>query len=207
MTAIKQAVEHYKGVWPYGDKEVIIASTKNANDLNLGCAEYSSYKLSFDVEGLWYQGLEIWKVACTKQQFEDYVRGEKMDKQKYKYVNAGIKTVGELVDSFENGKLFNPEGKEILATFQHEGLRLDWIKFENLDCAPSLLTTRQPLPWYEVEGVFPCLVRFDSGSTYICDGYSIDTHQVNLVSYGMANPDVLTPLTPAQAAEYGVKDD
>lgn len=159
--AIKKAVEYYKGVWPFGDKEVIIASTDYSDVLGLGCEKYSSYKLSFDVDGLWYEGLEIWKVVCNKQQFEDYViKEQQMQEAKFKYVNAGIETVGELVDRLlDDEELYNREKKPISyeTIYKYELRKLREIVLDRI-------TTRQPLPWYEVEGVFPCLVELKNSA-------------------------------------------
>ncbi len=129
------------------------------------------------------------------------IKEQKMEKQKYKYVDAGIKTVGELVDRLLNDEeLYNKEGKPINyeTLYKYELRKLREIVLDRI-------TTRQPLPWYEVEGVFPCLVE--------CFGYKFPIIVTEFKSdFGVlvAYNDLkfhaadCTPLSPEEAAKYGV---
>ena len=139
---------------------------------------------------------------------ENQMKEQKMDKQ-YKYVNAGIKTVGELydrIDTDDNGCFVGDEQLCIIV----DGCS---ISFENTLEPLSLgeikqilrqVTTRQPIPWYEVEGVFPCLVKDKHGNIYLATDYLIGGIEVgdNCVS-----PSDCTPLSPSEAAKYGVECD
>lgn len=93
---IKDAVEYYKGVWPKCSVCIVM---------------YQSGKIIDVKEGETFSG--VGEVAYIfKQQFEQYVRENKMEKQ-YKYLNAGIKTVGELVDGLDNEKDYFLNGYQL----------------------------------------------------------------------------------------------
>ena len=124
----------------------------------------------------------------------------KIEKQ-YKYVNAGIKTVGELVDRLlDDEELYNMKHKLI------DYLTIDRYEVRKLrEIVLDRITTRQPLQWYEVEGVFdvPKWVKDGNGEVYLV--VSFDGNE--LVIYkdeGHILPSCCTPLTPTEAAKYGV---
>jgi len=203
---IKQAVEHFGGVWPYGDKEVIVASTPD--NYIYGAGTYQSYRfcgLSDPFKD--GDGIVVWGLVCTKQQFEDYVRENKMDKQ-YKYVNAGIKTVGELydrIDTDDNGCFVGEEQLCIITdgcSISFES-KLEPLSLGEIKQLLSNVTTRQPFPWYEQDGVFPCLVKYNSnGEVYLIK--SMDGEHVVMPDGWLIHVDYCTPLTSEQAAKYGV---
>ena len=60
----------------------------------------------------------------------------------------------------------------------------------------------QSIPWYEQEGVFPKLCKFDDGEIVIVIGYD-----KGCLYYGdyACEANLLTPLSTEQAAKYGVE--
>lgn len=192
MTAIKQAVEYYKGVWPDFATRIYVFENGKITELK-----------EHDV----YCGSDQFHTV-HKQQFEDYVREAKMEKQ-YKYVDAGIKTVGELVDRLIRlDVIFNGENQLYLEDFcgvVNKGL-LNSYSIDDLQQILPELTIHQPIPWYEVEGVFdtPKWVKTGNGATYLV--VSFDGNELVLSGdEGHLLPSCCKPLTPTEAAKYGVE--
>jgi len=186
---VKDAVEHFGGVWP--DCDFITVYKGNFHKHNY----FYEQPLGAFVGVHYDKGTEI----IDKQQFEDCVKEQKMDKQKYKYVNAGIKSVGELydrIDTDDNGCFVGDEQLCIIVdgcSISFEST-LEPLSLGEIKQILRQVTTRQPLPWYEVEGVFPCLVRNGVGTVRLLDSASDCVHL-----------DYVTPLSPTEAAKYGVE--
>lgn len=135
---------------------------------------------------------------------ENQIKEQKMEKQKYKYVDANIETLLELIEQVVKGEHFYTKESGIL-------------KYENMDSftigdlrqiLKEGVKVRQPLPWYEVEGVFDspkmCIGK-SSGKIYIIEGYD-GTQLVDNYENKLGRKSV-TPLTPEEAAKYGVECD
>lgn len=139
MTAIKKAVEYYKGVWPFDSEDTI----------GIECGVYHS---------VFIKNSQL-KTVCNKQQFEDYVREAKMEKQ-YKTVSVTDMDIWDLGKAVAGGGEYYCEGyqvtfSEVDGTLQTKGLNQYGVY---LGVIGNQITTRQPLPWYEVEGLhFPCI--------------------------------------------------
>lgn len=140
---------------------------------------------------------------------ENQFKETKMDKQKYKSVPVTDVTIWQLGQAVsEGGEFYDDEG---CILFIHTcNCTIQSSESEQAHIAMQLkrgeITTRQPLPWYEVEGVFPCLVK--------CFGYKFPIMVTEfksdfgiLIAYNSLRFHAAdcTPLTPSEAAEYGVE--
>lgn len=197
MTAIKKAVEHYKGVWP-DNCRVIVVTEKGEFILLLSGIFYSF-------------GGKVKQIY--KQQFEDYVKEQQMQEVKYKYVDAGINTVGELydrIDTDDNGCFIGEERLCIIVdscsiSFESKLEPLSLVEIKQL--IEGEITTRQTLPWYEVDGVF------DSPKLCSCLGEDIPVFMFGYddrgwLKDGLGNSykvEDCTPLAPEETAKYGVE--
>ena len=68
------------------------------------------------------------------------------------------------------------------------------------------VTTRQPLPWYEMDGAFPCLVR-NGKYLYpvLAIGIDKESRTLKIQSCHDILVDYCEPLNIEQAAKYGVE--
>lgn len=195
--AVKDAVEHFGGFWPYAGHDLIIVSDEK-NPVH-GAGIYEPYSSDLPVKNL----SNTWCVACTKQQFEDYVKEQKMEKQKYKSIPVTDMDIWDLGKAVaDGGEFYDDDGSKVsieddcLGTYQSDQRTLAH------QLIVGEITTRQPLQWYEVEGVFdtPKWV-VHGGNRILIDSYD----GMSLISEGRRYaPLDCKPLTPEQAAKYGV---
>lgn len=213
--AVKKAVDYYKGVWPDCDFLFVYYKDSNAEIFDRIERETDDFfssdkKFVITRTPLTHTG----KLSCgprfivEKQQFEDYVRENKMEKQKYKYVNAGIKTVGEFIDRVMSGEKIYKRGLRDEQFVIEDGKVMLYAAVWDIDAIRHYIDckdgfdTRQALPWYEVEGVFPCLVR-RKGTVHVA---SMFEHGGICTTGGSSySPEDCKPLTPSEAAKYGVE--
>lgn len=158
--AVKDAVEYYKGVWPHVGFDMLIISKLN-NPVH-GAGAYQPYESDLTAKHL----SNTWDIVCTKQQFEDYVKEIKMKEVKFKSVPVTDMDIWDLGKAIANGGEFYCEGyqvtfSEVDGTLQTKGLNQYGVY---LGVIGGQITTRQPLPWYEQEGVFPCLVELKNSA-------------------------------------------
>ena len=188
---IKDAVNQYKGIYPQTDI--------SGRDCVGYCNNYGWVTC--------FQGYQ--NLVCTKQQFEDYVRKQKMDKQ-YKYVPVTGMTIWQLGQAvFEDGEFYDIEGSRLYISRSYELCSERWTQSA---IAPMLnngeITTRQPIPWYEQEGVFPCLVLNENYFfPVVATGFDKESKRLTIQGCNGILVDYCTPLTPEQAAKYGVECD
>ena len=188
--ATKDAVEHFRGVWPKGCHYIAIVN--------------GAFAVVPKDSGAW---LPLKTVCIFKQQFEDYVREAKMEKQ-YKSVpvtDMDIWDLGKAVAS--GGEYYDIEGSKLYISRSHDLCSARWTQSA---IAPMLengeITTRQPLPWYEVEGVF------DEPKMCSCLGVDMPIFMIEHDDRGWLKDvegndwpvDHCTPLAPSEAAMYGV---
>jgi len=135
-----------------------------------------------------------------------------MDKQ-YKYVNAGIKTVGDLydrIDTDDNGCFVGDEQLCIIVdgcSISFEST-LEPLSLGEIKKILRQVTTRHPLPWYEMDGVFPCLVLNENYFfPVVATGFDKESKRLTIQGCNGILVDYCTPLTPEQAAKYGVECD
>lgn len=188
MKTTKDAVEHYKGVWPQGCQYVALM-------------EGAFRAIPFSCEMILPLATEV----VLKKQFEQYVKETKMEEPKYKSVPVTGMDIWELGKAVAGGgEFFTMTGALIISeNSQLKAGRLGQLGISN-QLAEGQITTRQPIPWYEVKGVFPCLVKNIYGDIHLITSYE----KGKLISERFfEDPKECAPLTPAQAAEYGVKDD
>ena len=184
----------------------LMAKPSGKNDASIGFQVNMVYGSSED--------LNVWTTRCHASSGEfktlilkgQQLKEQKMEKQKYKYVDAGIKTVGELVDRLMRlESIFNGDVELELGQYLgvvNSGYSSNYSLKELEEILPDL-TTRQPLPWYEVEGVFPCLVKYkNNGKVYFIE--KLDGDRVIMPNGGFIHIDYCTPLSPEEAAKYGV---
>ena len=221
---VKDAAEHFGGVWPADNngKDAIAIGELLHTECEIEDENDNEIKIyKGDLAALWQNfNSVIFLPICTKQQFEDYVRGQKMEKQKYKYVDAGIKTVGELfqVLILDEIQVFHNENQVTINGFADvycSDFGTDRLKINRIDAMLPALTTRQPLPWYEVDGVFPCLVSITPPNVdgayepfvRIANSIGNDFGAFKIRTHGgdFYPPECCTPLSPEQAAKYGVE--
>ncbi len=180
MKTVKDAVEYYKGVWPEGYERIIV----NKEDGN--------------------------PVFIYKQQFEDYVKEAKMEKQKYKSVPVTNMTIWQLGQAVsEGGEFYCANGHVICASNEYGTISSYQTCQADLNRQLKMrqITTRQPLPWYEVEGVFDncVLVDFDGyHGVALAERYDKKRDKIIIIGMGAQDPKRCTPLNKEQAAKYGV---
>ena len=225
--AIKKAVDYFKGAWPdcdflfvyYKDSnaEIFDRIERETDDFFSEEKEYVITTTPLTHTGMLSCGPRF---IVEKQEFEDYVRENKMEKQ-YKYVDAGIKTVGEFIDRLMSSeKLYCDKELMVFDSSLKLNELLEKTVFEVMNLSLESITTRQALPWYEVEGVFPCLVAVnmidynilnysDRGDGHVRIAREItskdgDTY-IRTCNDKFYLPQFCTPLTPSEAAKYGVE--
>jgi len=215
---IKDAVEHFGGVWPVGgilrdgEPSFIAECIKDGDSLEGYC------KVG-DITSVWIGFSDTYfNPICTKQQFEDYVKEINMKEVKFKSVPVTDMDIWDLGKAVaDGGEFYDDEG---CILFIHTcNCTIQSSESEQAHIAMQLkrgeITTRQPLPWYEVEGVFPCLVVVNL--PIINNSKPTTTRVVESVTGEFGNFKINTcggnvypvewckPLTPAQAAKYGVE--
>ena len=187
MKTTKDAVEHYKGVWDIGEHKALAFSQTHGWT---SCWEGSSY------------------LVCTKQQFEDYVRDNKMDKQ-YKYVNAGIKTVGQLVDGLDNEVDYFLHGEPlhiltINCAILH-GEKTEPFSLAEIKGFLQDIKTRQPMPWWKIDGALPAAGFYNHKPVFIESYFTEDgVDWLSLYGGKAAQAGDVEPMCKDRAARYGV---
>jgi hypothetical protein len=194
MKTIKDAVEHFGGVWPEDAACIIILEDGRIGYLKAGEVFCGSGEVTYIYKTTFKDYVAAYNTGYDKALSETN-KEQKMEKQKYKsapVTNMDIWDLGKAVDN--NGKFYDMENNKIFI----ENVLLKTVSVGHLAISNQLLngfiTTRHPIPWYEVEGVFPCLVRDGIGVVKLLDNAG-----------DFAHFDYVTPLSPTEAAEYGVE--
>ena len=186
---VKCAVEYYKGKYPKPDCD--------GRDC-IGYHELYDWTMCFN---------DSIYLVCTKQQFEDYVRESKMEKQ-YKSVPVTDMTIWQFGQAVSEGGEFYDSNSSLIKINDEENLEssclCQWQIKRQL--ANALITTRQPLPWYEQEGVFD-----EAKLCAVDDGLPVFIHEYDdrgWLKDGLGNNykvEDVKPLSPEEAAKYGVE--
>lgn len=157
--AVEQVIAGMQGV--YGDKWLVEGASFIYGFFHEAANKYVYHNVKPDC------------AYCTKQQFEDYVKEQKMEKQKYKYVPATGMDIWDLGKEISLGATYFDECNNSIYIDSYGCLKtVRWdqgglaIKLEQLQ-----ITTRQPLPWYEVEGALPCIGR--TGTHRLVEAFSV----------------------------------
>lgn len=189
---VKDAVEDFGGVWPNGCQHIAVIK-----------GEFRAVPFSCKML------LPLASKVIFKQQFEDYVKEQKMEKQKYKSVPVTDMTIWQLGQAIsEGGEFYYNFNGDLKISITPRGF-IEAGEFGQRDILVGLgenrITTRQPLPWYEVEGVFDeaKLCHVDNGLPVFVHAY--DDGGWLRDGFGNGYPvEECEPLSPEEAAKYGV---
>ena len=147
------------------------------------------------------------ELADLAKQFEP--KEQKMEKQKYKSVPVEGMSIWDLGKAIsEGGEFYCVNGHAIYASNEygtissHQTCQVDL----NKQLKNGHITTRQPLPWYELEGAFDHdRLGNDGDSTFIMTGYCTETGCIESDAGVTYEASLITPLNKEQAAKYGVE--